>query len=326
MDNHPLPRLDTDSELRSLLLKYCRLNTGEIWIDPLREHRVGCLDAASSMQIRKLLNKQKAALAIHDPPYNFIAFDKRKETQFIEWSKKWVKNTFNALDITSCFYLWLGADYKNHFQPLPRFIIMMEESGFTSKNFITLRNQRGYGTSNNWMYVRQELLFYVKGAPSFNVDKVYTEIPKVLKGYYKVIGGNLTENSERGKSQYIRPGNVWIDVQQVFYRMEENVNGCFAQKPLKAIERIINTSSNEKDIVIDFFSHSGTTLIASEKLNRKCFTADIDPVFCEITIRRLERFRKTGKAGWQNSNPFVKEIVNDDRILSLLKKKYKISY
>ena len=48
--------------------------------------------------------------------------------------------------------------------------------------------------------------------------------------------------------------------------MEENVNGCYAQKPLKAIKRIIEASSNENNIVLDFFSHSGTTLLASEIL------------------------------------------------------------
>ena len=42
----------------------------------------------------------------------------------------------------------------------------------------------------------------------------------------------MTENIERGKSPNIRPGNVWVDIQQVFYRMEENVPGCYAQKPL----------------------------------------------------------------------------------------------
>jgi site-specific DNA-methyltransferase (adenine-specific) len=140
------------------------------------------------------------------------------------------------------------------------------------------------------------------------------------------LAGEITENVERGRSEFIRPGNVWVDVQQVFYRMEENVNGCFAQKPLKAIERIVNASSNEKDIVIDFFAHSGTTLIACEKLKRKCFTADIDPVFCEISIRRLERFRKTGKTGWQNSNPFYEEIINDNEIKEYLAVKHKINY
>ena len=86
--------------------------------------------------------------------------------------------------------------------------------------------------------------------------------------------------------------------------MEENVPGCYAQKPLKAIERIIESATNEGDLVIDFFSHSGTTLMAGELLNRKVYTLEIDPIFAELTIRRLENYRSTGKTGWQWKNPF----------------------
>ena len=169
---------------------------------------------------------------------------------------------------------------------------------------ITMRNQRGYGTQKNWMWVRQELLYYTKGSPEFNIEAVYTDIPKILRGYYKKVNGELKENMERGKSDNIRAGNVWVDIQQVFYRMEENVPGCYAQKPLKAIARIIESSSNEDEIVLDLFSHSGTTLIAGEQLNRRVFTADSDPIFAEITVRRLERLREEGKTGWQWNNPF----------------------
>ena len=183
---------------------------------------------------------------------------------------------------------------------------MMRGQRFSPRSFITMRNQRGYGTQKNWMAVRQELLYYVKGNPDFQVE--YTDIPKVLKGYYKKVDGKVTENLQRSKSEHIRASNVWVDIQQVFYRMEENVSGCYAQKPLKSIERIIRASSNANDLVIDYFSHSGTTLLASEILDRKCYTVDIDPVFAEITIRRLENFRKTGRTGWQNGNPFEGEL------------------
>lgn len=170
-----------------------------------------------------------------------------------------------------------------------------------------MRNQRGYGTQKNWMAVRQELLYYTKGRPVFNVEAEYTDIPKILRGYYKEVNGQLTENLQRGKSGNIRAGNVWVDVQQVFYRMEENVSGCYAQKPLRAIERIIRASSSPGDWVVDFFSHSGTTLLAAEINGRRCATMDIDPLFCEITIRRLEHYRRTGRLGWQNGQPFEKE-------------------
>jgi hypothetical protein len=45
---------------------------------------------------------------------------------------------------------------------------------------------------------------------------------------------------------------------------------------------------------------------------------DIDPVFCEIVIRRLENFRETGRTGWQNSNPFAAEIAADKKLKALV--------
>ncbi len=326
MINAPLPRIDLDEKLQEFLLPYCRLHRGEIWKDPEGKHKVGCIDASNEKEINKLIKNDKAVLAIQDPPYNFVAFGTKEVDEFIEWSKDWIKNSYKNLKDDASLYVWLGADQNEHFFPLPQFMLMMKDSGFKSKSFITMRNQRGYGTQKNWMAIRQELLFYIKGNPKFNIEICYTDIPKVLNGYYKNINGEETSNFDRSKSAFIRAGNVWIDVQQVFYRMEENVNGCFAQKPLKAIKRIIQSASEENETVLDFFSHAGTTLIASEKLNRKCLTSDINPVFCEISIRRLENFRKEGKTGWQNSNPFLSEILKDKKLITYLKKEYEISY
>ena len=306
MKHNPLPRLDRDEALRQKILPFCRLKPGEIWLDPLNKHRVGCLDAANAADVDRLLDRELAKLAIHDPPYNLVAFEERQIEAYIGWCRQWIHHTWQVLDEDSALYIWLGADQKNHFQPLPDFMLMMREFDFEPRSFLTMRNQRGYGTAKNWMAVRQELLYYVKGKPPFAVQ--YTDIPKILRGYYKEVNGRMTENLDRSKSKNIRPGNVWVDVQQVFYRMAENVSGCYAQKPLKAIERIVKASSEPDDLVIDFFSHSGVTLIASERNQRRCFTLDIDPVYCEITIRRLEHLRQTGKPGWQNGHPFEPEL------------------
>jgi site-specific DNA-methyltransferase (adenine-specific) len=315
MNNNPLPRLDTHPEIREALLPFCRLREGEVWNDPKMGHRVGCLDAASSGHVARLMGGQEAALAIQDPPYNLVAFGEHPLSLYIEWCEQWVRNTENALKPDSSLYVWLGADQNDGFQPLPDFMIMMRGRALQARSFITMRNQRGYGTQKNWMAVRQELLYYTKGSPAFAVEAEYTDIPKILRGYYKEVGGQLTENLERGKSATIRAGNVWVDIQQVFYRMQENVSGCYAQKPLKAIERIIRASSLPEDVVVDFFSHSGTTLLAAEINQRRCFTMDIDPVFCEITIRRLEHFRNTGRLGWQNGHAFEQEYSFPQRFV-----------
>ena len=313
MKNNPMPRLDTNPTTREAILPFCRLKAGDIWEDPKTAgHRVGCLDAASADQVAFLMDGEKATLAIHDPPYNFVAFNERPLEQFIEWCKKWIQNTEHILSSDSSLYIWLGADQNNGFQPLPDFMIMMRQQPFKVRSFITMRNQRGYGTQKNWMAVRQELLYYTKGNPVFNVEAEYTDIPKILRGYYKEVNGQIMENLQRSKSENIRAGNVWVDVQQIFYRMEENVSGCYAQKPIKSIDRIVRASSREKDTIVDLFSHSGTTLLSAEINHRRCITMDIDPVFCEITIRRLEHFRNTGRLGWQNGHPFEHEYANPD--------------
>ena len=166
------------------------------------------------------------------------------------------------------------------------------------------------------MAIRQELLYYVKGNPPFNINAEYTNIPKKTRGYYKVVSGKLTENFERSKSNNIRAGNVWTDIQQVFYLREESVEGCYAQKPLSAIERVILASSNEGDIIIDFFSHSGATLLQAEMSKRVCYTMDISPEYCKVTVARLVHFRNTGKTGWQRLKILQDEkIVVDDATL-----------
>jgi site-specific DNA-methyltransferase (adenine-specific) len=307
MNNNPLPRLDTAPEIRAKLLPHCRLAPGQIWADPAGRHRVGCLDAANPDHIQNLLNNSQAALAVHDPPYNLVAFPQRSIAEYIDWCRRWVELTDQSLADDAAMYVWLGADQNDGFQPLPDFMLMMRDfASFQSRSFVTMRNQRGYGTQHNWMAVRQELLYYAKGRPPFEV--AYTDIPKILRGYYKTIDGRRTENLERGKASTIRAGNVWVDVQQVFYRMKENVSGCYAQKPLKAIERIVQASSRPNELVIDFFAHAGTTLLAAERLGRRCFTIDTDPIFCEITIRRLERYRAGGQTGWQNGHAFQAEF------------------
>lgn len=308
--NEKLTRLDIDENLRKKILPFCRLKQGEIWKDPQGKHKIGVLDATISNEVNKLFGKDKAQLVINDPPYNVVVgnantqnLSKLKIEEYIDFSQKWVSNLLSILDDDAALYIWLGADQNDGFQPLPEFVIMMREFiELKTRSFITMRNQRGYGTQKNWMSVRQELLYYIKGNPEFKV--VYTDIPKILGGYYKEVKGEVTDNFERSKSEFIRPGNVWVDIQQVFYRMEENVPGAYAQKPLKAIKRIIEASSRKDYLVADFFSHSGVTLLASEVLGRRCYAMEIDPVFAELSIRRIEHYRKTGKTGFQWNNPF----------------------
>lgn len=60
-------------------------------------------------------------------------------------------------------------------------------------------------------------------------------------------------------------------------------------KPVKLIAKFVENSSKKDDIVLDLFGGSGSTLIASEQLRRKCYIMEFDPKFCDVIIRRWEK-------------------------------------
>lgn len=64
-------------------------------------------------------------------------------------------------------------------------------------------------------------------------------------------------------------------------------------KPIKLIALLVRNSSKPQEKVIDLFGGAGSTLIACEQLNRKCYTMEYDPKYCDVIIKRWEQF--TGK-------------------------------
>jgi DNA modification methylase len=62
------------------------------------------------------------------------------------------------------------------------------------------------------------------------------------------------------------------------------------QKPVKLAEMAIRNTTNSGDIVTDLFGGSGSTLIACEQLNRKCYMMEFDPKYVDVIIDRWEKF------------------------------------
>lgn len=122
--------------------------------------------------------------------------------------------------------------------------------------------------------------------------------------------------TSKGKPQYKRyldemPGrvvqSVWTDIPPVNSQAVESL-GYPTQKPIPLIERMVNTSSNEGDIVCDFFCGSGTTLAVAEKLNRKWIGSDLGKFGIHTTRKRLIGVQRELKNSGQNYRAF--EILN----------------
>ena len=61
-------------------------------------------------------------------------------------------------------------------------------------------------------------------------------------------------------------------------------------KPIELIANELKISSNKNSVVVDFFGGSGSTLIACEQLNRKCYMCELDPHYVDVIIDRWEQF------------------------------------
>ena len=61
-------------------------------------------------------------------------------------------------------------------------------------------------------------------------------------------------------------------------------------KPLKMCADLIHNSTRPKELVLDLFGGSGSTMIACEQISRRCFTMEYDPKYVDVIIKRWEDF------------------------------------
>ena len=146
-----------------------------------------------------------------------------------------------------------------------------------------------------WVRQHDTILNYTK-SDNFTFNKQYIPyredyIKKMFR--YKDKNGRLYRK-RRGGKQYLdeKQGNVVGDVWNDIYSYQTRTRskeylGYPTQKPEKLLERIILASSNEGDLVGDFFCGTGTTLIVAKKFNRKWIGTDNNPNAIELCKTRL---------------------------------------
>jgi adenine-specific DNA-methyltransferase len=112
------------------------------------------------------------------------------------------------------------------------------------------------------------------------------------------------------KKSYLRGatvGSVWTDISPVNSQAEERL-GYPTQKAEPLLERIISASSNEGDLVADFFVGSGTTAAVAEKLGRKWIATDLGKFGIHTTRKRLIQVQRELKAAGKSFRAF--EVLN----------------
>ena len=165
------------------------------------------------------------------------------------------------------------------------------------KNEIIWSYQRWTGTTDKFQKMHDVILFYTKGKYyTFNVQtEPYSEkslhkarrISIAKNG--KVIEQSYTDDTSRQKSMR----DVW-EISYINSQAKERL-GYPTQKPEALLERIIKASSNEGDVVADFFCGGGTTPAVAQRLGRRWIACDISRIAIEVTKGRILRLLKSEK-------------------------------
>ena len=146
--------------------------------------------------------------------------------------------------------------------------------------------------------MRNEIIWYYNTAPRKKNDfgKRHDIIYRFTKSdnyKFNPIREPYSESAPRGyaKEKYYHPeGKVVGDVWQMNILGQNDKTervGYDTQKPKSLIERIIKASSDEGDLIADFYMGSGTTSVVAKELNRDFIGCDINPRAVELTKKRL---------------------------------------
>jgi len=232
---------------------------GDVWL--LGDHRLICGDSTKEKTMKKLMGDELADMVFTDPPYNVDYGQSMKDA--VRGNKRKIKNDnlgdeFHKFLLDACTHMvgvCKGAMYvcMSSSELHTLFSAFTDAGGKWSTFIIWGKNHFTMGRSD---YQRQyEPILY--GWPDGN------------KHFWC---------GDRNQS------DLW-------HHDKPTVNDLHpTMKPVELVCHAIENSSKSRDIVLDSFGGSGTTLIACEKLKRQARMIELDPIYVDVIVKRWEEF------------------------------------
>lgn len=223
----------------------------------LGKHRLMCGDSLSLIDINKLLDKQRADMIWMDPPYsvNYQPEARRKGGRRVK-TLGGIQGDIN-FQITSLLDLINTGIVKGA-------VYMCCGTNQIEQIYPWVMKNLGY---------RPTFIMWVKNGFSILARDYHSAYEPMLYFYYN-------EKKFRGSRGQT---DVWF--------IKRRSTGKYVHptmKPVALIQRAIENSSDKGDIILDLFGGSGSTLIACENTDRRCYMMEIDPKYVEVIINRWE--------------------------------------
>lgn len=236
----------------------------------LGNHRLMCGDSTSEEDVEKLMNGNKADMVFTDPPYgmnldtdfsgmkNKLDFAKEKGFTGGKKYEQGIVDDFNPKMID----LIMSLDVKEIFL-------------WGADYFAELLPNKNDGS---WIVWDKRANGNDDIEEDYSSDKMYGSCFELC----------WSKNRHKRDIARVKWAGVFGTEQEFDHKRYHPT-----QKPIKLCEWFIKRYSNDDNFILDLFGGSGSTLIACEQLNRKCYMMELDPKYVDVIIQRWENF--TGK-------------------------------
>lgn len=239
------------------------------------EHRLLCGDSTDSDQVAKLMNGSKADMVFTDPPYGVS-----------------INNTNGKI---------LGDEDLQVFDEcLPNIELFSKEDShiyiYFGVQFISecVTKIKEYFKQTNILI--QRITHENKPSPSGYFKNNYEVCYFSNKGK-KGFNSGILEVSESTKNDSRYKGDGFLDTYLALNEIKSTEHNAKSihptQKTIEICSFYQKVSSNQNDLILDFFLGSGSTMVASHQLKRKCFGMELDPKYCDVIVKRMKKLDPT---------------------------------
>lgn len=234
-------------------------------------------------------------LVFADPPFNIgykydLYEDRKSADEYLSWSSRWVGAVKRALKPSGSFWLAIGDDFAAELKTL-----VQRDFGFSCRSWVIWYYTFGVNCSRKFSRSHTHIFHFVKDPKSFTFNADDIRVPSARQLVYA---------DSRAVSKGRLPDDTWIlrphDVVDGFeanhdvwyfprvcgtFKERAGFHGC--QMPEQLLARIITTSSNPGDLVVDPFAGSGSTLVVAKKLHRDWIGFELSENYAEQIRKRI---------------------------------------
>ncbi|MBT9167760.1 MAG: Nucleoid occlusion protein [Syntrophomonadaceae bacterium] len=278
---------DVDKEKECIEGEGAITKLGDIWV--LGSHRLLCGNSTSESDFAKLMDGSRAQVAVTSPPYGVgKEYEKAGIEPWFQTIRPAIKNICNYADIVCWNINDLYVTGTQFIEPTSAYSVnMFIENGYRPIwNRIWKKQGANFGVNPYYVVSNKSVpqyenisAFSKNGEAEEYNDQEYLWLSAFAGHSYRFVK-RLTKD-ERKKWGY---AGIW---EMTTVRANKEHPAMF---PVELPWRCIKMHSDRGGIVLEPFSGSGTTIIAAEQTERRCYAMELSPVYCDLAVKRWENF------------------------------------